>query len=87
MTINFTEMLIAIRTGHEMQQKALAEKLEISPQYLNDLEAGRRLPSVAVVEKIVTHFGRGPVGRSIWHIAGARAHGWDVPPFSNGEAR
>ena len=76
--MSFAEMLTTIRTGHELSQKELAAALGISPQYVHDLEHGRRLPSVKVIERICDHFRRGPQGRSDWHVAGARAHGWDV---------
>lgn len=74
----FVEMLRGVRTALEMQQQDFAAGIKISPQYLHDLERGRRLPSVAVVEKICHYLSRGPKGRREWHRAGARAHGWSV---------
>lgn len=76
--MTFREMLIEIRTGYELSQKAMAETLGITPQYLCDLERGRRLGSVEVVERICKEFSRGPKGRKEWHVAGARSHGWDI---------
>ena len=76
--MTFVEMLKTIRAGHELQQQELAAGLGISTQYLSDLEAGRRLPSVRVVEAICEFFSRGPKGQREWHEAGARAHGWKV---------
>lgn len=76
--MTFREMLLEIRNGHEMTQKDMAKRLGITPQYLCDLEQGRRLGSVEVVERICEAFGRGPKGRREWHVAGARSHGWDV---------
>lgn len=76
--MTFVEMLKTIRSGHELSQQALAAKLGISTQYLCDLEGGRRMPSVRVVEAICDHFGRGPRGRVEWHRAGARSHGWKI---------
>ena len=76
--MTFREMLLEIRTGHELSQKAMAEKIGITPQYLCDLEHGRRPGSVEVVERICDAFGRGPKGRREWHRAAARSHGWDV---------
>lgn len=76
--MTFREMLLEIRTGYELSQKAMAEKIGITPQYLCDLEHGRRLGSVEVVERICEAFGRGTKGRKEWHQAAARSHGWDV---------
>lgn len=76
--MTFREMLIEIRTGYELSQKDMAARLDITPQYLCDLEHGRRLGSVEVVERICKVFGRGPKGRREWHVAAARSHGWDV---------
>ena len=73
---SFQEMVLELRAGMEMTQQTFAKMIGISPQYLNDLEKGRRLPSVAVTDKICND--RGPKGRLEWHLAGARAHGWDV---------
>jgi transcriptional regulator with XRE-family HTH domain len=77
-TREFTEMLAAVVLGMGVTSKHFAECIGISPQYLSDLERGRRLPSVAVVNRICTYMGRGPQGRKAWHLAGARAHGWEV---------
>lgn len=76
--MTFREMLIEIRTGYEMSQKELAEALGFTPQYLCDLEKGRRLGSIEFVERLCVHFSRGPKGRREWHVAAARSHGWDV---------
>lgn len=76
--MTFKEMLIEIRTGYELSQKDMAARIGITPQYLHDLEHGRRLGSVAVVESICKVFERGPKGRKEWHVAAARSHGWDV---------
>lgn len=71
-------MLVEIRTGYEMSQKELAEALGFTPQYVCDLEKGRRLGSVEFVERLCKHFNRGPEGRREWHVAAARSHGWDI---------
>ena len=76
--MTFREMLIEIRTGYDLSQKDMAARLDITPQYLCDLEHGRRLGSVEVVERICKAFNRGPKGRKEWHVAAARSHGWDV---------
>lgn len=74
----FAEMLATVRGSLGKTQAAMANDLGISPQYLNDLERGRRSPSVAVVDRICTYLGRGPAGVREWHIAGAAAHGWKL---------
>ena len=74
----FIDMLIEVRHGHDMTQKALAEALGFTPQYLCDLEKGRRLGSVEFVNRLCEWMGRGPTGRREWHVAAARAHGWEV---------
>ena len=76
--MTFVEMLIETRTGRDMTQKDLAAALGYTPQYLCDLEKGRRLGSVEFVNRLCDWMGRGQIGRSEWHKAGARAHGWDV---------
>ena len=76
--MSFQWMLVKIRLRGTFSQKDIAEKLGISVQYLHDLEHGRRKPSVSVVNRICHYMGRGPRGRREWHMAGARAHGWEV---------
>ena len=79
--LTFRELLIQLRTDHGLTQTAMAECLNISPQYYHDLEHGRRLPSVRVVHNVCDHFivGSGQVtARRFWHRAGARAHGWEI---------
>ena len=78
--LSLPEMLRAVRVGMEISQQDFAAKLGISSQYLCDIEKGRRIPSVELVERIVTYLGRGPAGRREWHVAAAVAHGWDVRP-------
>lgn len=74
--MTFIEMLLEIRKRHS--QKVVAKGIGYSVQYVSDLERGRRLPSVAVVDAICNWMGRGPKGRQAWHIAGAQANGWKV---------
>lgn len=76
--MTFLEMLADVRSHHDTS-KDLAEKLGISTQYLNDIERGRKRPSRQFVDRICTYLGRGPKGRQAWHLAAARAHGWEVP--------
>ena len=76
----FHEMLQLLMEENNLTQKRLAECLDVSGQYINDLLRQRRLPSVAVVKKVCAFTGRGPLGRRLWMIAGASAHGWEVKP-------
>jgi DNA-binding XRE family transcriptional regulator len=48
-TLTFGKMLSAWREGEEMTQTSFAKKLGLSVQNLNDLEKGRRIPSVITV--------------------------------------
>lgn len=72
----FTAMLLEVCATHG--QKAVAAGIGYSVQYVSDLARGRRQPSVAVVNAICKWMGRGPKGRLAWHVAGARANGWEV---------
>ncbi len=74
----FTEMLQTVRIGQDLSQADLAKALGFSPQYLSDIENGRRLPSVKFVNRICDRMDRGPKGRLAWHKAGAKTHGWEV---------
>jgi transcriptional regulator with XRE-family HTH domain len=77
-TMTFVQMLVAVRAEMDMSQKAFAEALGFTPQYLCDLEKGRRLGSVEFVNRLCDWMGRGPEGRKEWHMAGARSHGWEI---------
>ena len=76
--MTFVQMLQAVRSGMEIDQKTMAAGIGVSQQYLSDLESGRRMPSVRITNAICTWLGRGPKGRREWHEAAARAHGWEV---------
>jgi len=76
----FREMLREVRVMMEKSQQDFAANLGYSPQHLCDLESGRRMPSVAFVNRLCDYLSRGPVGRRVWHLAGAEAHGWQVTP-------
>lgn len=76
--LSFVEMLKSALAMRDNTLTDAAAAIGISPQYLHDLKAGRRLPSVDVTEKICDWLGRGPQGRTEWHIAAARAHGWKI---------
>lgn len=70
------QMLVQLRAALDMNQKQLAEALACSPQFICDMEMGRRTPSVAFVDRLCDYLGRGPKGRREWHVAAAKAHGW-----------
>lgn len=72
----FVEMFREVRSRHKLD--TVAKGIQCSPQYVSDLEHGRRLPSVRIVNAICQWMGRGPKGRLEWHQAAARAHGWEV---------
>ena len=77
--MTFIEMLRAIRLDREFTLADIAKPLGISPQYLHDLENGRRKPTVKLVNRICEYMGRKTQGRLAWHLAAARAHGWEIP--------
>lgn len=72
----FANMLLEVCAMHG--QKAVAKGIGYSVQYVSDLVNERRKPSVAVVNAICAWMGRGPKGRLAWHVAGARANGWEI---------
>lgn len=72
------QMLVQLRFVLDMNQKQLAEALGCSPQFICDVEKGKRVPSVAFVDRICDYLNRGPKGRQEWHMAAARAHGWKL---------
>lgn len=45
------EVLKLVRLYHRMDQKSTAEKLGISPPYLSEIEAGKKPPSLKLLEK------------------------------------
>jgi transcriptional regulator with XRE-family HTH domain len=72
------ELMIGARHVLGLSQKDFAERLNVSPQYVCDLEHGRRLGSVQHVDAICDLIGARPTMRIAWHQAGARAHGWKI---------
>lgn len=71
-------MVATARRSRKLSQKDFAEELGFTPQYVCDLEKGRRLGSVEFVNRVCNWIEIGPKGRKEWHLAGARSHGWDV---------
>lgn len=81
----FMHTLRHLRINVGPTQKDMAKILGISPAYYNDLERGRRLPSLRIADAIarfeydnrsfdheIEWF------RKLWHGLSAKAHGWDV---------
>jgi len=55
--LTFARVLTAWRTCDELSQAEYARRLGISPQNLNDLEKGRRIPSPTRAAKIAKKLG------------------------------
>ncbi|AGH95697.1 helix-turn-helix transcriptional regulator [Pseudobdellovibrio exovorus] len=55
--LTFGRLLKSHRLGEEMTQVELAKKLKISKQGLNDLEHGRKIPSLRRTIKIARRIG------------------------------
>lgn len=45
------EALRLIRVFHDLNQKDLADKLRISNSYLSEIESGKKMPTLEVIEK------------------------------------
>ncbi len=45
------------RTRGGLTLAALGEKLKVTPQFVSDIETGRRHPSIAVLERVATALG------------------------------
>ena len=50
------EALRLVRVFHDMSQVALAERLGISKSYLSELEAGKKQPTVELLQKYASTF-------------------------------
>ena len=74
----FRELIVDTRQRLKINQKQLAEALDFTPQFVCDLEMGRRLGSVEFVERMCKFLKCKQPTRLRWHRAAARAHGWDV---------
>lgn len=78
--LRFAAELIELRAVHHLTQQELGNRIGISPQYVCDLESGRRAPSIRVCDMISDKFGpiRSDSYTRRWHRLGAMAHGWLV---------
>lgn len=72
------QLMVRAREHIGLSQKEFAKRLGVSPQYVCDLEHGRRLGSVQYVDAVCDLIGAWPSMRKVWHHAGARAHGWQI---------
>lgn len=82
--MTFAETLEAERSKKGLSQRYLAELMDISPQYLNDLLRARRGPTPELASKASTVFrlGDSPIGtenRRKWHRLAAIQCGWELP--------
>ena len=73
---SFRTMFTNIRSIYSLGE--LSEILGYSRSYIHDVEKGRRMPSVEMIERISNSRLRHPYNRKAWHLVGAREHGWDV---------
>lgn len=54
------EALKLVRLFHHLKQNELAEKLEISKSYLSEIEAGKKTPTLDLINKYSETFGLKP---------------------------
>lgn len=52
----FGEALRLVRSFHEVSQSDLATQLGISRSYLSEIESGRKVPSLDLLQKYAAHF-------------------------------
>ncbi len=52
----FGEALRLVRSFHEVNQSDLATQLGISRSYLSEIESGRKVPSLDLLQKYAAHF-------------------------------
>lgn len=86
----FSRHMWSMRINAAFTQKEMAARLGISPQYLHDLEKGRRLPSTRLADALAQlEHEMYPQGNSLkqcqvfWHEHAARAHGWKIAKESD----
>ncbi|MBK9494687.1 MAG: helix-turn-helix transcriptional regulator [Xanthomonadales bacterium] len=52
----FGEALRLVRSFHEVNQSDLAAQLGISRSYVSEIESGRKVPSLELLQKYAAHF-------------------------------
>lgn len=55
--MNLPKALKLLRELHSINQVSLGGTLDLSPSYISDLEAGKRTPSLEVIESYAKFFG------------------------------
>jgi len=50
------EALRLIRVFHDISQKDMANRLQIAPSYLSEIESGKKEPTLALLRKYSTEF-------------------------------
>jgi len=50
------ERLILLREAHDMSQRSLAEALGVSSAYISQIEAGKKVVSSRLLEKLSVYF-------------------------------
>lgn len=55
-----SEALRLIRVFHDIKQQELADRLGLSKSYVSELESGRKIPSMDVIQKYSDAFGIPP---------------------------
>src|SRR5437867_3192631 len=50
------EALRLVRVFHDLKQKELADALDLSPSYLNELESGKKKVTMEVLQKYAKYF-------------------------------
>lgn len=74
----FSYLLRVTRKGLGMSQKGMARELNMSQQFLSDLEHGVRKPTVAIVSRICQQLQCSAEQERAWHMVAARAVGYKV---------
>lgn len=53
----FGEALRLVRSFHDVNQSELADALSISRSYLSEIESGKKIPSLELLQRYADHFG------------------------------
>lgn len=54
--LKLNQVLRYLRIIHDLKQKDLADKIDISRSHLSEIESGRKLPSFSVLERYSQNF-------------------------------
>lgn len=75
----FAKKLYKIRRVTGAEQKAFAKAIGVSLQWYNDIESGRRAPSLKFVRKLELWLQeKGIPNTRGLHLLAAREHGWEI---------